>query len=385
MTGAEVAACTAVLVAAAALTASRWWDVDPGRPGAPLVVRAQALVPGAGGAALVVLAAALPAGAGALAAAAALLVAVHAALAAPGWSAGAAPSASPGPEQAPTGPRVRLLALNTWYGRADARAAAALLQRLRPDVVALVELTPAGLDRLESAGALEHLPHRAGRAAEGGVGTLLAARWALEEVLADDDLPRRGAVPGVPPAEPASDNPAAVVRVPGGSGLLVRAAHPYYPALGDVRPWRHQLAALERWCRRSTGEATPHLGGQRTAAAAADAVVVLGDLNATTDHPALRRLLLPRGPMRLASRAAGRGRSPTWPVVAPLPGLRGLVALDHVLVHGAQVLRAGTAPLRGTDHRAVWADVLLPGGGDDVARDDVARGAGLDDPSGLDR
>ncbi|MEJ5914063.1 endonuclease/exonuclease/phosphatase family protein [Pseudokineococcus sp. 1T1Z-3] len=367
-TEALVLAVTAVVLGSA-LTALRWWDVRPGRPGAPLVVRAQALVPGAGALGVVVLVPSLVAGEGVLAAAAGALVAVHAAVAAPAWL------ARPPRAQEDPAPRLRVAALNVWYGRADVEAAAALLQRLRPDLVALVEISPPALAHLEETGALAPYPYRVGRAAEGGVGTVLAARWPMEEVLTDDDeLPRHGIVraqvveqqlwglferPLADARDPASDNPAARLHLPAGAGhggpdgtasagaadgasVLVRAAHPYYPALRDVRPWRRQLAALERWCRAQTGP-----------------VVVLGDLNATPDHPALRRLLVPAGPMRRAAAEAGRGRLPTWPVAGPLPGFRGLIALDHVLVDGLDVRGAGARRVRGTDHRAVWADLAL--------------------------
>ncbi|WP_299035965.1 endonuclease/exonuclease/phosphatase family protein [uncultured Pseudokineococcus sp.] len=334
-----------VVVLGAAATTTRWWDVDPARRAAPLVVRVQALVPLVGPAALVVLAQALVAGAGWTAAAAGALVAVHAGLALPGWwVAGAQPAgAAPGP----AGPRVRVLALNTWYGRADAAAAAALVRRLRPDVLALVEVSPAALERLERAGATDELPHRAGRAADDGVGTLVLSRWPV--AARDDDrlgsLPARGTADPAGGADRTSDNPLVEVAPPGGPPLLVRAVHPYYPALDDVAPWRRQLRSLDRWAR------------EQAAARPDVPLVVLGDLNATADHPALRRLLAPQGPLALTSRSSGRGRPRTWPDVGPMSAV---LALDHVLVRGVVVRASGTASLPGTDHAAAWADLELP-------------------------
>lgn len=327
-----------VVLAGAGVTAVRWWDVDPARRLAPLLVRVQALVPLVGPAAVVVLAQALVVGAGGTAVAAGALLAVHATLALPGWWVAA---------ERPAGPRVRVLALNTWYGRADATAAAALVQRLRPDVLALVEVTPAALERLEQEGATEHLPHRAGRAADDGVGTVVLSRWPVAD--RDDDrlgsLPARGTAAPAAGADRTSDNPLVEVRPPGGPPLLVRAVHPYYPALDDVAPWRRQLRSLDRWAR------------EQAAARPDVPLVVLGDLNATADHPALRRLLAPHGPLVLASRATGCGRPRTWPDVGPMGAV---VALDHVLVRGAAVHGSGTASLPGTDHAAAWADLELP-------------------------
>lgn len=351
-----------VVALGAAVTAARWWDVDPGRRFAPLLVRAQALVPLVGPVALVVLVRDLVVGAGGPAAAAAALLGVHAALALPGWWApspdeGGAPSRPDAPEE--VGPqegrprggvrgrvpgRVRVAAVNTWYGRADAAATAALVRRLDPDVLALVELPPAALPDLERAGVGAALPHRAGRAADDGVGTLVLARWPLEEVTDDQlgCLPARGSAAPPVGAERTSDNPLVRLRPPGAQPLLVRAVHPFYPALADVGPWRRQLRSLERWAR------------EQAARQPAAPFVVLGDLNATADHPALRRLLAPRGPLVLAARRLGGGRPRTWPDVGPGSAV---LALDHVLAHGLRVRAGGAAHLRGTDHRAVWADL----------------------------
>ncbi|WP_298806366.1 endonuclease/exonuclease/phosphatase family protein [uncultured Pseudokineococcus sp.] len=331
-----------VLALGAAVTALRWWDVDPARPLAPLVVRAQALVPLVGPLALLLLLRALVAGAAGPAAAAGALLAVHAALALPGWW--VAPGAPDG-ERGRV--RVRVAAVNTWYGRADAAATAALVRRLDPDVLALVEVPPAALPALERAGVAAALPHRAGRAADDGVGTLVLSRWPLEEV-ADErlgSLPARGSAEPPEGGERTSDNPVVRLRPPGAPPVLVRAVHPYYPALRDVGPWRRQLRSLDRWAREQAAEAP------------AAPFVVLGDLNATADHPPLRRLLAPRGPLVLAGRRLGGGRPRTWPDVGPASAL---LALDHVLVHGLRVRAGGAEHVPGTDHRAVWADLEAP-------------------------
>ncbi|GAA2037782.1 endonuclease/exonuclease/phosphatase family protein [Pseudokineococcus marinus] len=341
-----------VLALGAAVTALRWWDVDPARPLAPLVVRAQALVPVVGPLALLLLLRALVAGAAGPAAAAGALLAVHAALALPGWW--VAPGAPDGERGRRV--RVRVAAVNTWYGRADAAATAALVRRLDPDVLALVEVPPSALPALERAGVAAALPHRAGRAADDGVGTLLLSRWPVEEV-ADErlgSLPARGSAEPPEGAERTSDNPLVRLRPPGAPSVLVRAVHPYYPALRDVGPWRRQLRSLERWAR------------EQAAAVPAAPFVVLGDLNATADHPPLRRLLAPRGPLVLAARRLGGGRPRTWPDVGPASAV---LALDHVLVHGLHVRAGGAEHVHGTDHRAVWADLEAPRAAPDETAD----------------
>ncbi len=344
---------TAVLVVLVVLggllTTTRWWDVDHDRRGAPLVVRAQALVPLVGPAAAGALAVGLVTGAGLLAVLAGALLAVHVVLALPAWWA-----VAPDERRATAeGDEVVVLAVNTWYGRADPAATASLLRRVRPDVVALVEVSPAGLSRLEAAGLADGLPHRVGRAADGGVGTVVLSRWPLSvpAVLGPlGRLPLEGTAAPAPGQDPSSDNPLVEVAVPGRAPLVVRAVHPYYPATDDVGAWRRQLGALDRWAREHV-------------AARPGPLVVLGDLNATADHACLRRLLAPGGPLRLAAHEVGGGRRPTWPSPGRwpgLPGLHGLLAIDHVLVHGVHVVAAGTAPVAGTDHAAAWARLRLP-------------------------
>jgi endonuclease/exonuclease/phosphatase (EEP) superfamily protein YafD len=80
-------------------------------------------------------------------------------------------------------------------------------------------------------------------------------------------------------------------------------------------------------------------------------LVVLGDLNATVNSPALRTLLRRAG---LRSAAAPGRETPTWPAVGGPLGLR----LDHVLVRDITVCAVEvSSPI--SDHRAVLVDVAL--------------------------
>ena len=84
--------------------------------------------------------------------------------------------------------------------------------------------------------------------------------------------------------------------------------------------------------------------------------VLAGDFNATLDHAALRAVVR-RGYADAAWRA-GRALAWTWrPLRLPFPRL----GLDHVLVDPRIAVRAvELVRVRGSDHRAVVADLVLP-------------------------
>jgi endonuclease/exonuclease/phosphatase family metal-dependent hydrolase len=98
--------------------------------------------------------------------------------------------------------------------------------------------------------------------------------------------------------------------------------------------------------------------------------VLAGTLDANSQQPAFRRLT-GRG-LRDAAAVLGRGARPTWPSWSPLP----LLALDHVLVGGGIGVRAvGTLAVAGTSHRAIIADLVVPGGVPPAARLSADAGA----------
>jgi endonuclease/exonuclease/phosphatase (EEP) superfamily protein YafD len=84
----------------------------------------------------------------------------------------------------------------------------------------------------------------------------------------------------------------------------------------------------------------------------------VGDLNATPNWPAYRRL---RGRFDDAAEQAARrvGRAPgrTW---GPWPGSPRLLRIDHVLVQGLVGTGSRVLPLRGSDHSALVAELDLP-------------------------
>jgi endonuclease/exonuclease/phosphatase family metal-dependent hydrolase len=75
--------------------------------------------------------------------------------------------------------------------------------------------------------------------------------------------------------------------------------------------------------------------------------VLLGDLNASSDHPALREIEMLPGTLHVLS---GKDSSP-----------RGI---DHIYAKGLTVRNAGVTVTPASDHPLVWAEVALPGTGE---------------------
>ncbi|MGV9915083.1 endonuclease/exonuclease/phosphatase family protein [Streptomyces tendae] len=79
-------------------------------------------------------------------------------------------------------------------------------------------------------------------------------------------------------------------------------------------------------------------------------VLLVGDLNGTTDDGALSALT---SPMRSAQEVAGDGFGATWPASFPL------ARIDHILVRGVRPCSAWTLPATGSDHLPVAASLEL--------------------------
>jgi endonuclease/exonuclease/phosphatase (EEP) superfamily protein YafD len=84
--------------------------------------------------------------------------------------------------------------------------------------------------------------------------------------------------------------------------------------------------------------------------------ILAGDFNATLDHADLRRVLA--GGYEDAASVVGAGLHATWPEGRLVPPT---VAIDHVLADERAGVRAVSVhTLPGTDHRAVFAELVLP-------------------------
>lgn len=314
-----------LLLGGATLTLARLWQPATG-PVADLQVRLAALVP-----------AAIPVYAAALALAALLarrgrgallpaLLAVVGLLLHLWWF---APQLTDDAGAATDGATVRVLTVNAYvHDGATGEDLVGLARSTRADVVVVQELTPATYDEALRAGLDDLLPHRAGGREHGA--TMLWSRLPLRDAQDLEDRTGGGSVR------------ARVETVDGSLDLLgVHTAPPIWP-----RPWRADHAALLEVVRADRPD------------------VVAGDLNATTDHVQLRRLL-DEG-LRDGGDLTGAGWSPTWPsngrVRALGLALPRFAAIDHVLVSSAwTVLDQRRLDVPGSDHAAVLAEVAPAG------------------------
>jgi endonuclease/exonuclease/phosphatase (EEP) superfamily protein YafD len=222
-----------------------------------------------------------------------------------------------------------VMTLNLHLGLADAERVVELVEASDVDVLALAEVTPAALDRLETAGLLRRLGYLAGEPAPGATGTMLFARQPI------------GDVERVPTVH---DSWSASVATPRQGSVRVLAVHTVRPQDG-VERWHADHDAVR---------------DAATALAASGPVLVLGDLNATPDHAVLDAHA--DAGLRRAARVAGSGVQPTWPAEGivrvlgiPVPSL---ITIDHVLLGpGLTASSTVTASVPGTDHRALVARV----------------------------
>jgi endonuclease/exonuclease/phosphatase (EEP) superfamily protein YafD len=218
------------------------------------------------------------------------------------------------------GDPVRVMSLNLMLGQADPADVVEAATTREVDVLVLQEVDAAALRRLDEAGVATAFPHRAGEAGSGPAGTVVLARRPIEDVERLD-------------------------TAFGGWTMTVAdlelvAVHPR-PPVGDAAGWvaDHRVVRREAFDR-------------------ARPAVIVGDLNATTDHRVLRELE-GRG-WSDAATDAGSGWQPTWPAtgevdVAGLP-VPPLVAIDHVLTNDLlHAVGTETVAIEGTDHRALLA------------------------------
>ena len=217
---------------------------------------------------------------------------------------------------------LRVMAANLYVGRADGLDVVRAASEEGVDVLVVTEVTPAALARMERAGLDSLFPYRAGEPGADKPGTMVFANIRLGKA---SRLHTSGAS----------------WRVPMGKHTLF-AVHPHAPT--DIAAWRRDHHVI----RAAVTDEQPDL--------------VVGDLNATTDHPPMRALA--GAGYRSAAELANEGWQPTWPAVAG-PSVLGIslpnvVHIDHVLV-GPTFAAIGTHTLDipESDHRALVAEVAV--------------------------
>ena len=227
------------------------------------------------------------------------------------------------PQPGATGPMLRVLTVNLYFGRADAEVVVARVRQVGADVLFLQELTPDAVTRLKQAGLDDLMAHTQLELRGGSRGSGIYSRFPLSEG------------PSLAPVHMAQ--PTALLELPNGDTVELVCVHPVTPNIGrgGGGQWRAELGVLP-----PPGE-LPR--------------VLAGDFNATLDHAVFR------GVLRLgyadAAQQAGKALTPTW---GP-PGRGAVLTLDHVLVERTcAVLDYSVHIVPGTDHRAVFAEIQLP-------------------------
>lgn len=225
-------------------------------------------------------------------------------------------------------PPLRVVTANVYVLNPTPELAGRSLRALRPDVLVVPELDADGLAGLRASGLLDDLPYSVLELGERAESVGLFSRLPLQDV---SSRPGAGRL-----------LPRATVSVDGVEVRLV-TGHPLPPVLGWESLWRRSLADLAR---EVDGVELP--------------TVVAGDLNADRDHASFRKLL--DVGLRDAHDVRGRGLARTWPASRPV------LHLDHVLVRDRagvrfEVVDVAEAPIPGSDHLAVVADLrLVPAG-----------------------
>jgi endonuclease/exonuclease/phosphatase (EEP) superfamily protein YafD len=217
-----------------------------------------------------------------------------------------------------------VLSANVYLGNADPTALLDLVDRYRPDVLSIEELTPSFVAKLHWLGLQRRLPYSVLMPRPGGRGGGLYARYPLRRLAFQTHFAFR--------------MPRAMLTLPDGRRLRVIAVHPPPPNMG-FENWRKPLESLP-------------------AAGAGAPWVLTGDFNSTFDQAEFRRVV-DRG-YRDAGDATGKGLEPTWPSRRVFPW--GLMTIDHILAdRRLGIAGYGVDGLPGSDHRAIHAQLVLPG------------------------
>lgn len=234
-----------------------------------------------------------------------------------------------GDNVAPADGATPLVVMTTNFFAGDADAAEVVRVAEARDVGLLVvnEITFGTLAQLEGAGIDDLLPHRIGEPNGAVDGTMVFSREPLGE-----------------PTRLATVFQSWQVTVgEGDDALTLLAVHPTAPVPpAGASTWRAEHATL------------------LAAAQESEAELVLGDMNASSDHTTMRAWR--NAGYRDSLELVNAGWSPTWPSngITPAPGVHppALIQIDHVLVGSAlAVTESSTVEVPGSDHRAVLATI----------------------------
>jgi endonuclease/exonuclease/phosphatase (EEP) superfamily protein YafD len=216
---------------------------------------------------------------------------------------------------------LRVVSLNVLAGRVSPDVIVAEVDRLRPDVFAVQELTRQLADSLQDSRLPELLRYSCLQPGPGGRGIGIYSRWPLTDITAVS----------------ATRRPMPRVTLDPGQPVTITLVHPHAPVADRQQFWFGDMARLLA----SLPEVTNHH-------------LLIGDFNATRDLRPFRRLL--DAGFADSSDVASRRPWPglTFPANVRIPPF---MRLDHILVSPTGALVHETRHLRvpGTDHLGVFA------------------------------
>ena len=230
--------------------------------------------------------------------------------------------------QSSSGHRLSVMTLNCRFGRADPEEIVRCVRAYGVEVLALQEVKGKLLESLQAAGLNQLLPYltegTASPSDNGGYNAIFSAHQPVKASPSAVNLPA-AAVP--------------LVELKTSSGpIRVASVHPKSPQRG-ARQWGMGIAALARL----THPPVP--------------TIVMGDCNATLQHPTFRAMLAESG-LHDASLHLKAGSHLTFPSASTLPSL---IEIDHVLTDGNLITQSmHVLRISGSDHRALVARLTLP-------------------------
>jgi endonuclease/exonuclease/phosphatase (EEP) superfamily protein YafD len=225
-------------------------------------------------------------------------------------------------QPAADGPRLRIMAINLFAGRADVATVVRIAREQKIDVLVMPEFTVQADTEFTEAGLAEQLPNRVADEDTTGSGTAVLSRFPLTQNALME--------------ETTLAQPTMVVDLPGNDDVELAAVH-IQPGVrtGSAGVWRRELGELPRPAERIR--------------------ILAGDFNASLDHAAFRALL-DRG-YADAAEATGDGLEPTWskwPLGPP-------VTIDHIVVDDRCAVGSYEAlEIPGSDHKALISEIILP-------------------------
>ena len=222
----------------------------------------------------------------------------------------------------------RVLTANVLEGRANPAQLAAIV-RDRADIVVFQEITPDLVSALNQEGLGTDFPYQATDARRYAEGVAVWSRYPID---------RSTRIPGFQ-----SGVVSAEIRIPGAAAdttvVVVHISGPWPQPIDD---WRRDLDKF------------PEAMDAIAAKAGTGAVIMAGDVNATTGMAPSRRLL--RDGFRDGTEQAGAGFIPTFPADASFPPL---IGIDHILTRNSWAQDVRSVRIPGSDHLGLQATVQV--------------------------